>query len=273
MWLGGNAPAALDRCGRLGDGWIPALCTPADAAEGKKVIDEVAAAHGRAISPEHFGVSISYAPPGTDLGASPLSALTRRARGRPLDQLIPVGLDGLRALLESFIAVGFSKFIVRPLTPPGAWASRAGAPGGRGRRVADVSERTPADRREAALEFLRRHGAATTPHIFGDLLSHLLGVETLVRSWGGSDILALAALGHATYGTHGFEPYILERDQRSELVDAIGPEAEALVYFYASCDRDAFYPQLTSSGHRLRATCAFRTGSPRRIEHAAGART
>jgi hypothetical protein len=105
---------------------------------------------------------------------------------------------------------------------------------------------TPADRREAALEFLRRHGAASTPHIFGDLLSHLVGVEALVRSWGGSDTVALAALGHATYGTHGFEPYILERDNRSELVDAIGPEAEDLVYFYASCDRDAFYPQLTS---------------------------
>jgi hypothetical protein len=103
-----------------------------------------------------------------------------------------------------------------------------------------------ADQREAAIEFLRRHGAATTPHIFGDLLSHLLGVESLVRTWGGSDVLALAALGHATYGTHGFEPSILERDNRSELVDAIGPEAEAFVYFYASCDRDAFYPQLTS---------------------------
>ena len=122
VWLGGNAPAALDRCGRLADGWIPALCTPADAAEGKKVIDEVAAAHDRAISPEHFGVSISYAPPGTDLGAPQFSLVTRRARGRPLDQLIPIGLDGLRALLESFIAVGFSKFIVRPLTPPGEWA-------------------------------------------------------------------------------------------------------------------------------------------------------
>jgi hypothetical protein len=104
----------------------------------------------------------------------------------------------------------------------------------------------PADRREAAIEFLRRHGADTTPHIFGDLLSHLVGVEALVRSWGGSDVLALAALGHATYGTHGFETYILERDNRSELVDVIGPEAEALVYFYASCDRGAFYPQLTS---------------------------
>ena len=109
-----------------------------------------------------------------------------------------------------------------------------------------MSER-PADRREAALEFLRRHGAESTPHIFGDLLSHLVGVEALVQSWGGSDTLTLAALGHATYGTHGFEPYILERDNRSELVDAIGPEAEELVYFYASCDRDAFYPQLTSS--------------------------
>jgi hypothetical protein len=104
-----------------------------------------------------------------------------------------------------------------------------------------------ADRRDAAIEFLRRHGAAATPHIFGDLLSHLLGVEALVRSWGGSDTVALAALGHATYGTHGFEPSILEWDDRSELVDAIGPEAEALVHFYASCDRDAFYPQLTSS--------------------------
>jgi hypothetical protein len=103
-----------------------------------------------------------------------------------------------------------------------------------------------ADRRHAVIEFLRSHGAATTPHIFGDLLSHLVGVEALVRSWGGSDLLALAALGHATYGTHGFESHILERDNRSGLVDCIGPEAEALVYFYASCDRDAFYPQLTS---------------------------
>src|SRR5580704_11107739 len=110
VWLGGNAPAALDRCGRLGDGWIPALCTPQDAADGKAVIDEVAAAHGRSISPEHFGISISYAAPGTDLAAPPLAPLARRAQGRPLDQLIPVGMDGLRSLLGSFIDVGFSKF-------------------------------------------------------------------------------------------------------------------------------------------------------------------
>jgi probable F420-dependent oxidoreductase len=134
VWLGGNAPAALERCGRLGDGWIPAFCTPEEAASGKKVIDQVAAEHGRAISPEHFGVSLAYAPEGTDFGSAPVSALARRARGRPLEEIIPVGLGGLRHLIESFLAVGFSKFIVRPLTPPGRWRNElealAGAVGG-----------------------------------------------------------------------------------------------------------------------------------------------
>ena len=103
---------------------------------------------------------------------------------------------------------------------------------------------TDATRREAALDFLGRHDAAGTPHLFGDLLTHLLGTEALVREWGGSDRLALAALGHATYGTDGFEPYLLPVSERAQLAAAIGEEAEALVYFYASCDRDAFYPQL-----------------------------
>jgi hypothetical protein len=110
-----------------------------------------------------------------------------------------------------------------------------------------MTERTQTDRRPATLAFLRGHGADTTPHLFGDLLTHLLGVEALARSWGGSDLLGLAALGHATYGTDGFEPCLLELDRRGELAATIGPEAEAFVYFYASCDRATFYPQLTST--------------------------
>ncbi len=92
VWLGGNLPAALERCGRLADGWIPAFCTPEDARAGKAVIDRVAAEHARAISPEHFGVSLAYAPEGTDVAALASSPLARRARGRPLEQIIPVGL-------------------------------------------------------------------------------------------------------------------------------------------------------------------------------------
>jgi probable F420-dependent oxidoreductase len=121
VWLGGNAPAALDRCGRLADGWIPAFCTPADAEAGKAEIDRVAAAHGRGISPEHFGVSLAYAPEGTDVAALASSPLARRARGRPLEEIIPVGRGGLRSMLERFLDVGFSKFIVRPMAPPAEW--------------------------------------------------------------------------------------------------------------------------------------------------------
>ena len=133
VWLGGNLPAALERCGRLADGWLPAFCTPGDAAAGKTVIDRVADEHDRAISPEHFGVSLAYAPDGTDLGALASSPLARRARGRPLEDLVPVGLKGLRAMLERFLDVGFSKFVVRPTAPPPDWpeelAELAGAVG------------------------------------------------------------------------------------------------------------------------------------------------
>jgi probable F420-dependent oxidoreductase len=121
VWLGGNVPTALERCGRLADGWIPAFCTPEDAAAGKAEIDRVAAEHGRAISPEHFGVSLAFAPEGTDVAALASSPLARRARGRPLERIIPVGLAGLRAMLEQFLEVGFSKFIVRPMTVPASW--------------------------------------------------------------------------------------------------------------------------------------------------------
>ena len=129
---------------------------------------------------------------------------------------------------------------------------------------------TDAARREAALAFLGRHDAGGTPHLFGDLLTHLLGTEALVREWGGSDELALAALGHATYGTDGFEPYLLPVGERAHLAEAIGEEAEELVYFYASCDRDAFYPQLVDPASAMGAL-TFRdrfTGEERRPERA-----
>ncbi len=127
VWLGGNVPSALERCGRLADGWLPAFCTPADAAAGKEVIDRVAAEHGRAISPEHFGVSLAYAPEGADLAPLASGPLARRARGRALEEIIPVGLSGLRAMIERFLEVGFSKFIVRPLGPPDDWRAELDA--------------------------------------------------------------------------------------------------------------------------------------------------
>ena len=119
VWLGGTVPAALERCGRLSDGWLPSLCTPAEAAAGRGVIEEAAARAGRSISPEHFGVSIGYASRPID----PATARTMAARRPRALQLTPVGWPALREVVERFIAVGFSKFVVRPVFAPASWRS------------------------------------------------------------------------------------------------------------------------------------------------------
>ena len=131
VWLGGSGPAALRRTGRLADGWLPALCTPAEAAAGRRLVEEAAAAAGRRIDPEHFGVSIGYT-----RGGVPARLLervvARRARSGAIAangaedlsgaadprDLLPDGIGGLRDLIERFVDVGFSKFVVRPVAPP-----------------------------------------------------------------------------------------------------------------------------------------------------------
>src|SRR5262247_2768269 len=115
--LGGNVPAALERCGRLSDGWLPSLCTPEEAAAGRVVIEEAAAKAGRSISSEHFGVSIGYARAPFD----PATARVMAARRPRSLELTPVGLPAVRKLVERFIAVGFSKFVLRPVVPPASW--------------------------------------------------------------------------------------------------------------------------------------------------------
>lgn len=117
VWLGGTVPAALERCGRLSDGWLPSLCTPEEAAAGRVVIEEAAARARRSISGEHFGMSIGYAREPIDSDTARVMA-ARRPRAL---ELTPVGLPALRALMERFIRVGFSKFVVRPVVPPASW--------------------------------------------------------------------------------------------------------------------------------------------------------
>jgi probable F420-dependent oxidoreductase len=123
MWLGGTAPAALERCGRLSDGWLPSLCTPEEAAAGRVMIDEAAAKAGRSISREHFGMSIGYATAPID----PATARTMTARRPRSVELTPVGLPAVREKLQRFIDVGFSKFVLRPIVAPASWRAELDA--------------------------------------------------------------------------------------------------------------------------------------------------
>ena len=121
FWTGGMVGAALRRCGRFADGWLPSACTPDEAAEGREGVHEAAEEAGRSISPEHFGVSIGYSH--APLSASALQAFSGGRRGVDPEQVVPVGLDALRDHLERFIDVGFSKFVVRPILPTSSWRS------------------------------------------------------------------------------------------------------------------------------------------------------
>jgi len=119
IWLGGNARSALRRAGELSDGWLPALCTPEEAAAGRAAIDAAAAEAGRQVDPEHFGISMTYA-----RAAIPESQVARIAKRRPgVDPslLVPVGSAALRETLRRYIDVGFSKFVLRPAEPAPAW--------------------------------------------------------------------------------------------------------------------------------------------------------
>ncbi|MBB5120247.1 hypothetical protein FHS36_003689 [Streptomyces eurocidicus] len=114
---------------------------------------------------------------------------------------------------------------------------------------------------ERALAMLRAGGAEGIEHPGGTLQAHLERVSALLSSWNARPALVSAGLCHAFYGTDGFAVALLDLGRRAELTEAIGSEAEELVYFYASCDRKASYPVLADdvgpfydrfTGERLR---------------------
>jgi probable F420-dependent oxidoreductase len=119
VWLGGQAPSELRRTGRLGDGWLPSFCTPDDVATGWELVTSTAAEHGRTIDPEHLGVLVVYAE--HEVPAAAAALLAQRRPELDPTQVVPIGLDALRAHLERFIEIGASKFVVIPADEPDKW--------------------------------------------------------------------------------------------------------------------------------------------------------
>ena len=100
--------------------------------------------------------------------------------------------------------------------------------------------------------FLESRSAERLPHVQGSLIEHLDGTYGLLKEWGNPPQVCLAGLCHAVYGTDGFAVKLLEvGTEREKLSAVIGPEAESLVYFYASCDRGYLYPLIRES-HPIR---------------------
>jgi probable F420-dependent oxidoreductase len=113
FWLGGTAPAALRRIGRIADGWLASFVTPEQMAEGIATIRRAAAEAGRSIDEDHYGATL-FAVPDEDALPPKARAMFERP-GLPLEDHVAIGADALRTLLERFHRVGTSKFVVIPM--------------------------------------------------------------------------------------------------------------------------------------------------------------
>jgi probable F420-dependent oxidoreductase len=117
IWLGGSAPGALRRVGRLADGWLGSFLAPGEARAARETIQTAAAAAGREVEADHFGISLAVAP-GGGVPAGLATAIRQRRPGSDPAALVPASWAAARQTIEQYTVAGISKFVVRPAAPP-----------------------------------------------------------------------------------------------------------------------------------------------------------
>lgn len=113
IWLGGSAPAAFRRIGRLADGWLGSFLTAAEARAARESIQRAAAEADRAIEPDHFGLSLAVADDG--LPEPALTAVRHRRPDADPAELLAGDWPALHRQIDGLVAAGLSKFVIRPI--------------------------------------------------------------------------------------------------------------------------------------------------------------
>jgi probable F420-dependent oxidoreductase len=112
IWLGGSAPAAFRRIGRLADGWLGSFLTPDEARRGRERIEAAADEAGRTVEADHYGVNVAVAEDGIpdDVAAAV------RARRPDVDptELVADGWPALHRMIDGYLEAGLTKFVIRP---------------------------------------------------------------------------------------------------------------------------------------------------------------
>jgi probable F420-dependent oxidoreductase len=121
IWLGGTASGGLRRVGRLADGWLGSLLTPAEAGAAVGVIQQAAADAGREVEPDHFGLSLAIAFDG--IPEPMLASIGRRRPDADPKTLVASGWAGARSMIERYVEAGLTKFVVRPAAPPASFGT------------------------------------------------------------------------------------------------------------------------------------------------------
>jgi alkanesulfonate monooxygenase SsuD/methylene tetrahydromethanopterin reductase-like flavin-dependent oxidoreductase (luciferase family) len=117
MWIGGSSDAAIRRTGRYGTGWQAGLDGLDDVARVIRAIKDAAAAAGRTIDEDHYGVGLAF-----HFGSANEPAVAQakgevvRRVGREVPCYFAIGdAAAILARIEALVAAGVSKFILRPL--------------------------------------------------------------------------------------------------------------------------------------------------------------
>lgn len=111
LWLGGSAPAAFRRIGRLADGWLGSFLTPQEAGRARLAIEAEAHKAGREIEADHFGISLAV----LDGELPDRLATAIRARRPDVDptELVAGDWDALHRQLDGYLEAGLTKFVIR----------------------------------------------------------------------------------------------------------------------------------------------------------------
>lgn len=123
IWIGGRSEAALRRTGRLGDGWLVSSVAPAEVEAGIESIRAHAAAAGRQVPEDHYGVLIPFYFAKSSHAAFEIAGRSIRPRNDlAMENFTAFGKgQEVRQRIEAYIAAGATKFIMRPCGPFHHW--------------------------------------------------------------------------------------------------------------------------------------------------------
>ena len=122
IWIGGRSDAILKRTARLGDGWFPALTSPA---EFKRDMDKIIAfgrEYGRTMNPREAGVLLfAYVTDDHERARQVMAPFVRALPMPPEEAAVRCVVGPAAECVEKlrrFVDAGCVKFVLRPSCPP-----------------------------------------------------------------------------------------------------------------------------------------------------------